>query len=364
MPLKICALPFLLLLSTLTAIAQDSYAPGKVYTPEGDTLTGYIYSQRTARYVRFKAAAGDVTEFASNQLTGFETEGNVYQRLEIELKDADGILRKEAVLMQLLVSGRVNLYQYKENNTEEHYWARKGDQQYELRVIKRIVTRNGQDYVFEAKEYLNILAFLFMDCPRMKSGEYGFSRESLVAAVFSYNTCNENAKANIVYKREKLRIHPGIKGGLNALSQVNSTRGYGSLAGAFVEFPFIGANRVVSTLLEVVRHQYNTADEGHAYQYRIIEVGAFLKCTAPKGWVRPFVAVGIVRGSGDLRINDARLGRSYEVSRGQMIKIAGETGLQVPLAKHYAYTSLRYDVMLNNRLDKFKIVHLAFAFGF
>jgi|GEM_PF-2657381 len=364
MPLKVYALPFLLFLGTLAALAQDSYSPGKVYTPGGDTLAGHIYSQRTARYVRFKTAAGDVTEFAANQLAGFETEGNVYHRLEIERKDTEGVLRKEAVFMQLLVSGKVNLYQYKETNADEHYWVRKGDQQHELRVIKRIITKNGKDYFFEAKEYQNILAILFLDCPRMESGQYGFSREHLMSAVFTYNTCGENPKADILYKREKRRIHPGIKGGLNALSQVNFTRGYGSLAGVFVEFPFIGASRVLSTQLEVVRHQYNTADKGYAYQYRIIDVGAFLKCTAPTGWVRPFFAAGIVRGSGDLRINDVRAGRSYEVNHGRMIKVALETGLQVPLSRHYAYTSLRYDLMLNNRLDKFKVFHLAFAFGF
>jgi hypothetical protein len=363
-PLKTYALGFLLLWGTLTAVAQDSYSPGKVYTPEGDTLAGFINSQRTARYVRFKSAAGNVTEYRSNQLTGFELEGSVYQRLEVEINGTDGIARKEAVFMQLLVSGKVNLYQYKETDTDEHYWARKGDQQYELRVIKRIVKRDGKDYLLEAREYHNILTFLFMDCPRMKSREYEFSRKSLMDAVFSYNTCHENEKANIVYKREKRRIHPGVKGGLNALSQTYSNRGYGSLAGVFLELPFIGASRVISGQFEVVRNQYNTANIRYAYQYRIIDVGVFLKYTAPKGWVRPFIMGGIVRGSGNLRITESASRSSYEVNRGRMIKFAAETGLQVPLSKHYAYTSLRYDVMLNNRLDKFRIFHLAFAFGF
>jgi hypothetical protein len=102
----------------------------------------------------------------------------------------------------------------------------------------------------------------------------------------------------------------------------------------------------------------------YTYQYRIIDVGAFVKCTAPKGWVRPYFAVGLVRGSGNLEVKDKVLGNTYEVGPGRMIKAAGEAGIQIPLSKHYAYTGLRYDVMLNNRLDKFRIIHLSFAFGF
>jgi hypothetical protein len=243
--------------------------------------------------------------------------------------------------------------------------VRKGDQQHELRVVKKMLSKNGQNYLSEVKEYQGILNFLLSDCPRLKSQEYGFSRENLMAAVFNYNNCFEDAKANLVYKeRGKLHIHPGIKGGLNGLSRVNSTRGYGSLAGVFVNVPFTGANRAVSAQLEVVHNQYNTADEVYTYHYQILDVGMFVRCTAPKGWVRPFIAAGLVRGSGNLRAKDTVLGNIYRVDGGRMIKVAGETGLQIPLSKHYAYTGLRYDVMLNNRLDKFKIVHLAFAFGF
>lgn len=364
MPPKISVVVLFIFLSTLTALAQDFYSPGKVYTRDGDTLAGTIYSQRTARYVRFKTAAGGITEYTAGQLNGFELAGNVYQRLEIEIKDVDGNLSKEAVLMHLLVSGPVNLYQYKEENAQEHYWVRKGSQQHELRLVKKIIEKDGRNYQVEVKEYQGILGFLFSDCPRMQSREYGFSRESLIGAVFAYNTCNENAKANVAYKRERLRIHPGIKGGMNAFSQFNATRGYGSLAGIFVELPLTGASRVVSVQFEAVRNQYNTADEVYSYHYRIIDVGAFVKCTAPKGLVRPFLAAGLLRGSGNLRMNDTRLGRSYEVNRGRMIKVAGEAGIQFPLSRHYAYTGLRYDVMLNNRPDKFRIIHLAFGFAF
>ncbi len=44
MQLKVCALAFFAFLVSLTATAQDSYSPGKVYTLQGDTLTGGIYS--------------------------------------------------------------------------------------------------------------------------------------------------------------------------------------------------------------------------------------------------------------------------------------------------------------------------------
>jgi hypothetical protein len=365
MHLKVYALALFAFLVSLITTAQDSYSPGKVYTLQGDTLTGGIYSQRSARYVRFKAPSGDVAEYGAGRLAGFETEGSIFQRLAIEVKDVDGIRRKDTVFMQLLVSGRVNLYQYKEKDTEEHYWVRKGDQQHELRVVRKFIEKNGQNYLSEVKEYQGILIFLFSDCPRMKSQEYGFSRESLMAAAFTYNHCFEEAKASVVYKkRARLHIHPGLKGGLNALSRVNSTRGYGSLAGVFVNVPFTGANRAVSAQLEVVHNQYNTADEFYTYHYQVLDVGAFVRCTAPKGWVRPFIAAGLVRGSGHLRAKKTVPGNTYRVDGGRMIKFAGETGIQIPLSKHYAYTGLRYDVMLNNRLDKFKIVHLAFAFGF
>jgi hypothetical protein len=357
--MKLACYGFVLLLG-LPAFAQEKFKSGKVFLG-ADTLSGSISSQRTARFVKFKAPGGAITEYDPSQATGFRLDDNVFLSREVE-QEVKGEKQKEALFMQLLVQGRANLYYYRERDNSEHYWIEKDHQLRELRVVETIVQVDGKPYAQTRQEYQGILGYVLADCGKINVAEVPYSRAGLMGAVFTYNTCFEGEKVAVTYRKIKIMVHPGIKAGVSR----PSFRGFEGVAGpsygVFVNFQHNGARRVLSSQVEWVHNRYSASAGSERYSYRAVDLAALLRFTYPKGVIRPAVAVGVAR-SGITASADS-LGTRVIAWRNVFYKVAAEAGLLLPVRRHYLYAAARIEPVLDVALLRSKIYNLSVSIGF
>lgn len=354
------ALYGLALLLGLPVLAQEQFKPGNVFLG-ADTLSGSISSQRTARFVKFKAPDGAIAEYDPGQAAGFRLDDNVFLSREVE-REVKGEKRKEALFMQLIVQGRANLYYYRERDNSEHYWIEKDHQLRELRVVETIVQVNGKPYAQTRKEYQGILGYVLADCGKINVGEVPYSRAGLTGAVFAYNTCFEGEKTAVTYRKSKIMVHPGVKAGVSFPSIRGFEGAAGPSYGVFVNFQHNGARRVLSSQVEWVYNRYTARTGSERYSYRAVDLAALLRFTYPKGVVRPAVAAGVVR-SGMTASADS-LGARVVAWRNVVYKVAAEAGLLLPVRRHYLYAAARIEPVLDVDLVRTKIYHFSVSLGF
>ena len=348
------------LLCCLPAVSQDQYAAGRVYLPGGDTLSGTISSQLTARYVKLKSADEKVTEYQPHQLKGFERDGVVYITREVPT-DPFGVKTIEPLFMQLLAGGKVNLYAFLERNNETFYYAEKEGKMTRLEGGKKLTTVNKQAYYTKDKTYQVFLQQLFSDCSKPNLHLCEYTRKDLTNAVLTYNRCTDAATARELTKKEKVRVHPGVRGGINVYAEDDFATRVSPSAGVFVNMPLGKANRILSVQVELNYNQYRVVTEQLRAHYAIFELTPLAKVTYPKGWVRPFVAGGFAIGWGKEKVATLtnRLLAESEITQPKLI---AETGLQVPFGRRYAYAAARYEKFVNT--PETRITSWNFSLGF
>lgn len=333
------------LLACVPAISQDYYAAGRVYVPGGDTLTGFISSQITARFVKFKNENGKVTEYLPVQLTGFERDGVVYLSREVPTKPF-GVESIEPLFMQLLAGGKVNLFTFRERDNETFYYAEKEGKMIKLEGGKKLITVKDGTYFTADKTYQVFLQQLFSDCSKPNLHLCEYTKKGLTDAVLAYNRCVDATTARELNKKRKLRLHPGIRAGVNLYSEDGSAPQMSRSAGIFVNIPLGGANRLLSGQVELNFNQYRLATERLRIRYDFVEVTPLFKATYPKGWVRPFLATGFSFGLGGVKQANAGSRELRELGVVQA-KLLAEAGIQVPFGKRYAYAAGRYENFLH-----------------
>lgn len=355
---KHCFLPFAaFLFCLLPAVCQDQYSAGRVYLAGGDTLSGFVYSQITARFVKFKSAGDQVTEYQPNQLAGFERNGVVYIAREVHTEPF-GVKTIEPVFMQLLAGGKVNLYTFQERNNETFYYAEKEGKMIRLEGGKKLVTIKDETFYTTDKTYQVFLEQLFSDCGKPNLHLCEYTKKGLSDAVLTYNRCVDATTARALHKKGKLRLHPGIRAGANTYSEDGSAVQVSRSTGVFVNLPLRGANRILSGQVELNFNQYRVATEQFRLRYDFVDVTPLLKATYPKGWVRPFLATGFSFGLGEMKRADGRLVRVQERKVAQA-KLLAETGLQVPLGRRFVYAGARYEKFLHTRGVKINSINFS-----
>ncbi len=357
---------FLYLFFSFSVSAQESFGPGKVYTLKGDTLNGFINSQMTARYLKYRSAAGEVKEFTPIQVNGFNFEGNLYKSKEVEADLPIGKI-KEPLFMQQLIEGRANLYYYKEKDNSEHYWVEKGTEIKELRVVdKTIHDKDGRIYLRKEKEFLRILNYLFNDCSKYKISEIPFSRLSLIKEVVKYNECFEGENSIVLAKKERMKIHPGIKIGGSQFLTLEAQGKFTPSAGVFVNLPLNKASRLLSIQFEANYNNYLAVvlTTEYRFGYRSLDVGALMRAMYPKGYIKPFLGLGFMYGMGKRYVIPAASSQKIGHSQFVFPKTLVEGGFQVPLRRRYVYTAARYERVMHSKGMKYRMLNFSLGLGF
>jgi hypothetical protein len=314
----------------------------------------------TARYVKFKTAGEQVTEYLPSQLTGFDRNGVVYVTREVPT-DPFGVKTIEPLFMQLLTGGKVNLYTFQERDNETFYYAEKEGKMIKLEGGKKLTTVNKQSYYTKDKTYQVFLQQLFSDCDKPNLHLCEYTTRALSDAVLAYNRCADAPTARAMHKKEKMRFHPGIRAGVNAYAEDNYGVQFSRSMGIFLNMPLGRANRVLSGQVELNFNQYRVAAEQFRLRYNYVDFTPLVKATYPKGWVRPFVAAGFGFALGTLKGVSLSNRQSVELKVSES-KLIAETGLQVPLGRRFAYVAARYEKFVN--MPEVKTRSFNFSLGF
>jgi hypothetical protein len=296
-----------------------------------------------------------------HQVLGFENNERVYLSKEVETNPY-GKKVLEPLFMEQLVRGKVSLYHYKERDNGEHYWAEKEGKMLELHGGRKTVEVNGRKYVKSDKTYQVFLQQLFSDCSRPNLHLCAFTKKSLTEAVYNYNVCAGEKTARNQYKKEKISIHPGLKVGVNFFSEASGAYELSPSLGLFVNVPISRANRIFSGQFEVVYNQYSVPLIPSPILYKFVDVGALLRVTYPKGYVRPFAATGVGYALGLEQVRRASDSKYISGKEGRP-KLALEAGLQVPLRKRFIYAAARYEKFLNTPKGYYRLFNVSVGFG-
>ncbi len=210
---------FLLCLSFTPLFAQPKFVKGYLVLNNGDTLKGYLQEQvnyalvKTIRYKNEIESTQDSTLSVSDivGLTISETDEIYFNHIvdvdkkQIELSRLENNMRKdikiEKVLLKVLVRGKVDLYQYIDENSKLHFFYREGTIVTEFGIIK-FIAKNGQ--FAEIPEYKQQLQKLFSDCPALNKRIFWYSESSFVRSFIDYNNCSQS----LIYAQNKKKKNP------------------------------------------------------------------------------------------------------------------------------------------------------------
>lgn len=206
--------------------AQKNFSEGYIITNNDDTIKCLIHSATTANLQEKIIVVSDSFEVDKTEYKPFDIkEMHMYRwgsfkSKKIRYRVAKDIMKsndynaadretfyEDAAFLKVLVSGRANLYLYKDKNLNEHYFIEKDTLLYELYEKKIFKYRpnpgNSRDkdrVLTVQKTYQGILSFIFSDNSKIKQQELiklKLSKSALMEITHKYNLYfDKNSKLN------------------------------------------------------------------------------------------------------------------------------------------------------------------------
>ena len=229
------------------SFSQSSFTPGYIVNHEGDTTYGLIKKQSgriRSEYVIFKKSdeekntkytVREVKSYAINCSELYIAENISYRRInkvagkildesKTNLDENKAIIIKSTVFLSVLVSGHASLYLYIDEDSDEHYFIRKENEQlYELYQLKKYAIWSyatlARDGYRIDKNYLGILQMLLYDCPDIikKLERVELNTRDLTNITLAYNECMMPAdNKSVSYKSSGgIKLEKSVFFGLN-----------------------------------------------------------------------------------------------------------------------------------------------------
>lgn len=212
-----CCLLYAFLLSISVLNAQENFVTGYIISLEGDSIRGYIdYKNwnRNPSSIKFKTQSSsevinikpkDIEEFGVkddkyiSEIVEYETSPIQTNLLE---ENSNLNLELDTVFLQVLISGKKELYSYRIINNRENYYIKTGNG-LELLVYKKYLKdKLGIKSITENRKYIGQLFQYLEDCESISSDfkDIAYSQKSLVKIFNSYYKCKE---ANNIYQKEE-----------------------------------------------------------------------------------------------------------------------------------------------------------------
>lgn len=212
------------LLTFCQDVAAQRYLPATITFHSGQTESGTIFHGNwieTPQFFRFMNQAGTeqkygVDELKSVELTRkdgfteyFECRVVMVNRSSNKLTELETgpapRMEKDTVFMQTLLRSKINLYLFKEVETE-HFFAEKDSLQ-EL-VFKQYLKEPNDPTLMKNNRFRQQLLALTIDCPYLREFilNVSYNESAIRKILLEYNKCKETA-VEYQFKREKLKIH-------------------------------------------------------------------------------------------------------------------------------------------------------------
>ena len=363
------ALALLLCGSIATAQAQGGYRPGYIVRSAGDTIRGFLFTRgslRNSQQCRFRPAPdAAVVEYTPTDLRAYAfADGLRYesqlvpptQLLETHSGEQDFTPRP--LFLEVLESGRANLYTRRDASDATHYYLRMatapaGPVQ---ELENRLVSREG--YMGIQREtkpvYRTTLSEAFRDClaVQLLLPQLPFTASNLTEVVRRYNNCSavptatSATGATQAAATHRIRFSSGLVGGVvnsETRFQGNITLKNGTFkstaptAGLFVTALLSPLNDRFHLRLEVLYEQlkysssyvargFSSVDlaEQATLEWHSVYVPLLLRYHLRTRGVRPFVTGGV---SGSYLLSSVRELRSEYPAGGRQVV---NTGPAVP----------------------------------
>ena len=298
--------------------AQRDYRKGYIITNEQDTIYGWIDYRgdvRNAKICSFrKTETGQATDYTPSDIAAYRY---IDSKFYIS-KDIGSADEPKQVFLEYLVNGMANLYYYRDEHTEDHYYIEKDDHFLELKIDeKEVEVLVARGVVFkETKKinsYIGLLKATF-NVWDMNSeiDKAQLEHKSLINIAKSYHqhVCTDGSEC-IVYEKKKpliaLRIGPVAGADLSILKLMEydvekykfdpSTN---FTAGVNLNFSMPRINEKFFLQMQALYTNYYFFDAYESSQKatdthirsNVLQIGFAIKYEYPKGKWRPTLAAG------------------------------------------------------------------------
>lgn len=330
-------LSFLTLTTVFPVNAQKNYAEGYVLTVQGDTVKGFIDDKnwsKNPKAIRFKRDinSAQLVEYRPVQLQSFYIKpSNDYYisyigKVDhspiaigklIEVSADSDFLEKDhtmidSVFVNVLSTGAVSLYFYKDRDLKDHFFFQKGKGPISELIFQKYVRRldNGQEYTREVRQYRGQLKEIMNDCdkPDGTIAKATYTKQSLSGIVNDYNTCSSQSQSTYKKTTEKVRTTVGLLVGMSKTSFLHTIGdktiyypdAYSPVAGLFFDFILPRNRSAWSVYSDVFWKAYNikapvTSSNIFERTLKVSQLKASIlpRYTFPTRKIRPFINAGV-----------------------------------------------------------------------
>jgi len=253
-----------LLIVTANLAFGQSMVPGYIVS-KGDTLRGFILDRNnkwSVGSISFSTSVKEtprvytLDEVSTMYLQSYDA---VYQTRTVEIdkkpvdfaqleKDGTRNLVVETVLLEEVLRGTINLYDYMDENSKRHFFIQKSGGKTEELAYVKYVTPDGR--IVELSFYRGTLQSLTADCNLTRTPPSNLERKPLTKYIGEYNVCMGGRQ--VTKERNKNKLIASVFGGPsfgsgsfegtdasnNGIRQSDSNGSYGSTTALNVGLSF------------------------------------------------------------------------------------------------------------------------------
>ncbi|MBE15438.1 MAG: hypothetical protein CL867_04255 [Cytophagaceae bacterium] len=230
----------------LSGIAQNTFEAGSYTDNQDQVYQGYIKNMDwlgNPSSIRFKLNdQSEEIELKVAQIKSFEIKGvSKYERYTIEVDQSSDNLNtlsekrapefeQETVLLQLIASGHINLYEYSNENTFLYYYSKDGATPTPL-IYKpyTVANKSGLKYNNRYKQQLSQFACVNGTPP--KADNLRYKKKDLMRFIDMINDCNNNRVTRLSKAEQKTRIN------FRALAGITSASSKAAIRNRLYSFP-------------------------------------------------------------------------------------------------------------------------------
>lgn len=310
-----CLSSVILIVISLSVLAQSDFRPGYLITLGGDTIYGFVDYRgdlRNSKTCTFKKDIKDnATDYNPEEIKAyrfFESKYYISKAVEVESEKAD-------FFVEYLVDGIIDLYYMAYKNTGFYLLEREDGTMYKLKSeLKNFSENNHQVYKYQ--EYIGILKNAFQKSPELfnEIDKVKLSHESLGLITSKYHDLVCDDQQCVVYTKEIAKVVFNLKliAGINVGSIYFSSgiffsdhyeRSFYPTIGLNTDIRLPQINEKLSLFLnaDIGKNAFFSVEEINKYSrsIRTLEISvlpltfhAGLKYTYPKGRYRPFYSLG------------------------------------------------------------------------
>ena len=313
MPKKELIIIAFLLFAGSNIWAQRDFRKGYIITNQQDTVYGWIDYRgdiRNSKTCSFrKTEIEQATDYTPSDIASYRyIDSKFYVSKNIGSVDAP-----KSVFLEYLVNGMANLYYYRDDGTNDHYYIEKDGQFSELKIDEREIEIDGKTQIKAVRTYVGVLKAM-LNVWEM-NGEIDKARlehSSLINIAKDYHqyACTDGSEC-IVYEKKKplmaLRIGPVVGAALSTLKLVDhDVEPYhldpsaNFTVGINLNLSMPRINEKFFLQMQVMYTKYyffgayenlRSATDVHI-RSNVLQMGLAVKYEYPKGKWRPTLAIG------------------------------------------------------------------------